>query len=72
MSLISEISKEETALTDYDVVIISGSSAGVGAAIAAGRMGASVALVEDTPVLGGMLANGVSNIDAYSFESLRG
>jgi FAD-dependent oxidoreductase family protein/S-layer family protein len=56
----------------YDVIVIGGSSAGVGAAVAAGRMGASVALIEDTPVLGGMLANGISNIDTFSLESLSG
>ena len=56
----------------FDVVIVSGSSGGVGAAIGAGRMGVRVALIEDTPVLGGMLANGVSNIDSYSYESLSG
>jgi hypothetical protein len=56
----------------YDVVVVSGSSGGFGAALAAGRMGARVALIEDTPVLGGMLANGISNIDTYSYESLSG
>jgi len=35
-------------------------------------MGMRVALIEDTPVLGGMLSNGISNIDTYSFESLSG
>ncbi|MCZ2074928.1 MAG: FAD-dependent oxidoreductase [Bryobacteraceae bacterium] len=56
----------------YDVVVVSGSSGGFGAALAAGRMGMRVALIEDTPVLGGMLSNGISNIDTYSFESLSG
>jgi ribulose 1,5-bisphosphate synthetase/thiazole synthase len=56
----------------YDVVVIGGSSAGVGAALGAGRMGVSVALIEDSPVLGGMLANGISNIDTFSLESLSG
>lgn len=56
----------------FEVVVVSGSSAGVGAALAAGRMGVTVALIEDTPVLGGMLSNGISNIDAYSLESLSG
>jgi hypothetical protein len=58
--------------SSFDVVVVSGSSGGVAAALAAGRMGARVALVEDTPVLGGMLANGISNIDTYSYESLSG
>lgn len=55
-----------------DVLIVGGSSAGVGAAIGAARLGGSVLLVEDTPVLGGMLSNGISNIDSYSYESLSG
>lgn len=56
----------------FDVVVVSGSSGGFGAALAAGRMGAKVALIEDTPVLGGMLSNGISNIDSFSAESLGG
>ncbi len=56
----------------YDVVVIGGSSGGIGAALGAARLDARVALVEDTPVLGGMLANGISNIDSYSYESLSG
>ncbi len=56
----------------FDVVIVGGSSGGVGAAIGSGRLGVTVALVEDTPVLGGMLSNGISNIDSYSYESLSG
>jgi len=56
----------------YDVVVVSGSSGGFGAALAAGRMGVEVALIEDTPVLGGMLSNGISNIDTFSYESLSG
>lgn len=63
---------QETAPESFDVVVVSGSSGGFGAALAAGRMGAKVALIEDTPVLGGMLANGISNIDTYSYESLSG
>ncbi|MCX6623493.1 MAG: FAD-dependent oxidoreductase [Acidobacteria bacterium] len=57
---------------NFDVIVVSGSSGGFGAALAAGRMGARVALIEDTPVLGGMLSNGISNIDTYSYESLSG
>ena len=56
----------------YDVVVIGGSSGGIGAAVGAARLGVKVALVEDTPVLGGMLANGISNIDCYSNEALSG
>lgn len=38
----------------FDVVVVGGGPAGLGAAIAAGRMGARVALVERHDVLGGM------------------
>jgi thioredoxin reductase len=37
----------------YDVVIVGAGSAGMGAALAAARNGASVALLQDRPVLGG-------------------
>lgn len=57
---------------NYDIVIVGGSSGAFGAAIGAARSGASVVLIEDTPVLGGMLSNGISNIDCYSYESLSG
>jgi len=56
----------------YDVVVVSGSSGGFEAALAAGRMGVKVALIEDTPTLGGMLSSGISNIDTYSYHSLSG
>lgn len=56
----------------YDVVVVSGSSGGFAAAMAAGRMGANVALIEDTPVLGGMLSNGLSTIDTASCQSVSG
>jgi len=54
---------------DYDVVVVGGSSGGIGAAVGAARLGVKVALIEDTPVLGGMISNGISNIDSYSYES---
>jgi hypothetical protein len=62
----------QTPQNTYDVVIISGSASGVAAAIGAARLGASVVLVEPTPVLGGMLANGIGNVDAYSVQALSG
>ena len=37
----------------FDVVIVSGSSSGVSAALGAARLGVTVALIEPTPVLGG-------------------
>lgn len=69
LSLVSDTARSDET---FDVVVIGGSSGGIGAAIGAARLDARVALVEDTPVLGGMLANGISNIDCYSYESLSG
>jgi len=69
LAVVSSSAAEERT---FDVVVVGGSSGGVGAAIGAARLGVSVALVEDTPVLGGMLANGISNIDCYSYQSLSG
>jgi hypothetical protein len=57
---------------NFDVVVVGGSSGAFGAAIGAARSGASVVLIEDTPVLGGMLSNGISNIDCFSYQSLSG
>lgn len=76
VSLIATASNPQTSADlpreKYDVVIISGSSSGIGAAIGAARLGVKVALVEDTPVLGGMLSNGVGNVDSMSIESTSG
>ncbi len=48
----------------YDVVVVGGSSAGVGAAIGAARQGAHTALIADGAWLGGMIsAGGVSVTD---------
>ena len=41
----------------YDVIVIGGGVAGVVAAIAAARLGSSVALIQDRPVLGGNSSN---------------
>jgi hypothetical protein len=67
--LLAALGAAEPRHENYDVVVVGGSSGGIGAAIGAARLGVSVALIEDTPVLGGMLANGISNIDSYSYES---
>ncbi len=52
---------------DYDVLVVGGGAGGASAAIAAARLGASVALLEETDWLGGqMTAAGVSTMDDLS------
>lgn len=48
---------------NYDVVVIGGTPAGVAAAIGAGRAGKTVMIIEESPVLGGMLSSGVLRLD---------
>ena len=57
---------------DYDVVVIGGTPAGISAAIAAGRAEKTVILVEQSPVLGGMLASGVLRMDDHIKEANSG
>lgn len=47
---------------EYDVVVVGGGMAGVGAAMAAGKLGAKVMLVENTSALGGIATMGLVNI----------
>lgn len=56
----------------YDVVIIGATPAGIAAAIAAGRLGQDVLLVEQAPVLGGVLSSGVNRLDDYVKEANSG
>jgi hypothetical protein len=48
---------------EYDLVVVGGGYAGLGAAIAAARMGCKVALIQNRPVLGG---NGSSEIRVWA------
>lgn len=57
---------------DYDIVVIGATPAGIAAAISAGRQGKSVLLVEQSPVLGGMLSSGVSRMDDQLAEANSG
>jgi hypothetical protein len=52
----------------YDLVVVGGGYAGMGAAISAARMGCKVALIQDRPVLGG---NGSSEIRVWSKGHIR-
>lgn len=57
--------KEAPIRYSADVIVVGGGTAGVGAAVAAGREGKSVILIEHTGCLGGMATNGhVSPFDA--------
>ena len=56
----------------FDTVVVGATSGGVGAAIAAGRQGMRVALIEDSPVLGGMISNGVSNTNLLAYGASSG
>jgi len=56
---ISEPARKTPVLLDVDVVICGGGTAGVAAAITAGRMGLSVAMVEQSAVPGGMVTHAI-------------
>ncbi|MBX2817534.1 MAG: FAD-dependent oxidoreductase [Saprospiraceae bacterium] len=62
----------EAQVPSYDVVVIGGTPGGIAAAITAGRMGKTVMLVEQSPVLGGMLASGVLRLDDHIKEASSG
>lgn len=53
----------------YDVVVVGAGTGGVAAAIQAARMGAMVAVIEETDWIGGqMTTSGVGNMDEGTFE----
>lgn len=54
-------------LSQYDVIVVGGGTAGVIAAIQAGRAGASTLLVEKNAMLGGTITVGGINVTAYFF-----
>ncbi|MHC1738182.1 MAG: FAD-dependent oxidoreductase [Ignavibacteriaceae bacterium] len=59
---------EETALINYDVLVIGGGCSGCAAGIASARLGAKTLIVEETPWLGGMItAAGVSAFDGNKY-----
>ena len=60
--------EEPEAKGPYDLVVIGGGYSGMGAALAAGRMGLKVALVQDRPVLGG---NGSSEVRVWAMGLIR-
>ncbi|MCS6776955.1 MAG: FAD-dependent oxidoreductase [Chloroherpetonaceae bacterium] len=62
----------KTGTARYDVVVVQASSAGVAAAIEAGRRGMKVALIEPTTRLGGMPVNGLSATDLRRQQHISG
>ena len=52
----------------YDLVVVGGGYSGMGAAIAAARMGLKVALIQDRPVLGG---NGSSEVRVWAMGLIK-
>ena len=55
------------ASSNYDVIVLGGGTAGVVAAIQAGRAGARTLLVEKTGMLGGTVTNGGVNYPGLFF-----
>lgn len=55
-----------------DVMVYGATPGGIAAAIAAGKTGRTVMLVEPTSRIGGMTTSGLSHTDFHSFESLTG
>ena len=62
------LSDKPTQKSGYDLVVIGGGYAGMGAALSAARMGCKVALVQNRPVLGG---NGSSEVRVWAMGLLR-
>jgi hypothetical protein len=61
-----------TAPRDYEVVVVGGTPGGIAAAVAAGRFGHRVALVERFDHLGGMSASGLGKSDIEHREMIQG
>lgn len=59
-------------IPSYDVLVIGGTPAGVAAAIGAARLGKTVMVIEQSPVLGGVLSSGLIRLDDYYSEANSG
>ena len=62
------LTKEPTEKGPYDIVVVGGGYAGMGAALSAARMGCKVALIQNRPVLGG---NGSSEVRVWAKGNIR-
>lgn len=57
---------------DYDVVVVGATASGTAAAMAAARLGSSVALIEETNKIGGMASNGLGSTDIRDISRSNG
>jgi len=64
--------RAEGVAVDVDVVVYGATPGGIAAAVAAGKSGAKVLLVEPTERVGGLVTSGLSHTDFHSLESLSG
>ncbi|UUO09280.1 FAD-dependent oxidoreductase [Blastopirellula sp. J2-11] len=62
------LKEKPTEKSGYDLVVVGGGYAGMGAALSAARMGCKVALIQDRPVLGG---NGSSEVRVWAMGNIR-
>jgi len=62
------LAEKPTAKDGYDLVVVGGGYAGMGAALSGARMGCKVALIQDRPVLGG---NGSSEVRVWAMGLIR-
>lgn len=62
------LAEKPTEKGGYDLVVVGGGYAGLGAAVSAARMGCKVALIQDRPVLGG---NGSSEVRVWAQGLIR-
>lgn len=63
-----KLADKPTEKSGYDLVVIGGGYAGMGAALSGARMGCKVALIQDRPVLGG---NGSSEVRVWAMGLIR-
>lgn len=59
IEFITELSRQTSVVGEFDVVVVGGGAAGIGAAIGARKNGASVVLVERDGCLGGVITTGL-------------
>jgi hypothetical protein len=62
------LNEKPTEKAGYDLVVVGGGYAGMGAALSAARMGCKVALIQNRPVLGG---NGSSEVRVWAMGLIR-